>query len=927
MPKRWSAVALAAIAAALIIGPAQPVQAAPPADGPGSTRADAARRLPPGWTIAGRPDRPVLTWQAPQIVPMGDATVEFHADDRLLGRPRQAADLRSFRLDVTPRQAATLSRPEVRVAGRRIDAPAVAQRALPGGSAPAVPGSRATDPANPVDPGVTGAHPTTTGEYAVDPVQLPGLAQPVEVRGVVVAPTGTSGRRPLVLLLHGRHFTCFAGADPQRVSGHWPCPAGTEPVPSHRGYLQTQQLLASQGYVTVSISANGINGQDFLAEDGGAQARSSLVRLHLARWADWAGAQRSTAPEAVRRAPPADMSRVLLFGHSRGGEGVNRAAMDSLSAPPADQDGYHGKVRWTVRATVLVGPTLRGHNPVPDVPSVTILPGCDGDVSDLQGQVYVDGTRAVSRGAALHAALYVVGANHNFFNTEWTPGQAAAPAYDDAGTSTDPVCMVGRGPTRLTAAQQQNVGATYTAAAARLFLAGDDAVRALLDGSGTRAPSADPARVLSHAIGAGRDQLLVPAQTTRVSGGGRLCAEVTPDPSAACLAVGRFGRQSPHFLPFAPGPDPDRYAVAMNWTAAGRPSVVEPAQAVSVKRSTALALRIVVPQNSTGTSMDVSITDAAGRRADLGAVTVDGLPGNGFTTALWAQEVRVPLAAAGGLDLGHVAKLELTPRSTTGQAWLIDAWGWRAGTPATRAVALPRVDVGHLTVDEGDAGPRTVQIPVRVSGQGAGQVRLFLTDRDTYLTTTTVATLQPSTVTVDVPVTVTGNRGHGYDRGYALQVKAMTGAVVGSYDGGLLVRDDDPLPSVTVSPVAAHATEGSALRWQVTPSAVPDRFVYVSLPVQAPATGTELSTTDVDPTWLRNLTGQEATPARPLSSLTMQLFVQIPPGAAGVEVTLPTISDGETEPEETVQLQAMVTSDFTTVVPGPVTTGTVVDAP
>ena len=49
-------------------------------------------------------------------------------------------------------------------------------------------------------------------------------------------------------------------------------------MPSYRGYLQAQQLLASQGYVTVSISANGINGQDYLDEDGGAQARSSLVR-------------------------------------------------------------------------------------------------------------------------------------------------------------------------------------------------------------------------------------------------------------------------------------------------------------------------------------------------------------------------------------------------------------------------------------------------------------------------------------------------------------------------------------------------------------------------------------------------------------------------------------------------------------------------
>ena len=72
-----------------------------------------------------------------------------------------------------------------------------------------------------------------------------------------------------------------------------------------------------------------------------------------------------------------------------------------------------------------------GQNPVADVPSVTLLPGCDGDVADLQGEDFVDGTRGVSRGTALHSAVYVVGANHNYFNSEWTPGEAEAPAEDD----------------------------------------------------------------------------------------------------------------------------------------------------------------------------------------------------------------------------------------------------------------------------------------------------------------------------------------------------------------------------------------------------------------------------------------------------------------------------------------------------------------
>ncbi|MET9971839.1 hypothetical protein ABZZ80_39615, partial [Streptomyces sp. NPDC006356] len=349
--------------------------------------ADGGDGLPPDWSITGEGAARKLVWRSDERVPMGDARVEFYAGDRLLGRPAPAKDGRTFRLGLDSVPLDSPQDLQVRAAGRRLDVPA----STSGGprSAATVPQRL---PANQVDPGKPGAYRTVTGEYGLAPVRLPGFAEPVEMKAVVVAPKGAQGGRPLALFLHGRHSTCYT---PQgEIGGEWPCAAGTKPIPSHRGYLRDQRLLASQGYMTVSISANGINGQDWNAEDGGAQARSSLVRQHLARWAGWS-AHPSTAPAAVRKAPRADLSRVLLVGHSRGGEGVNRAAMDSLYPPPAPQDGYRGPVRWRIRGTVLIGPTIFGQNPVPDVPSMTILPGCDGDVSDLQGEVYVDGTRQV----------------------------------------------------------------------------------------------------------------------------------------------------------------------------------------------------------------------------------------------------------------------------------------------------------------------------------------------------------------------------------------------------------------------------------------------------------------------------------------------------------------------------------------------------
>ncbi|MFD5477030.1 hypothetical protein [Streptomyces hawaiiensis] len=874
-------------------------------------------RLPSGWRITTGGSGKQLVWHSADPVPLTDAGVEFYSGDRFLGRPVAAKDQRTFRLDLHTARPGRATELQVRMGGRRLDASGVTtgpdkRRAAPAVRQPTV------LPAGPADPGEPGRYRTTTGEYTLPSVRLPGLDAPVEMRAVVVAPTGASGHRPLALFLHGRHDTCFT-ADGDG-SGAWPCPSGSKPVPSYRGYLHDQKLLASQGYVTVSVSANGINAQDSM-EDGGAQARSSLVRLHLARWADWAGSGRSSAPAVVRSAPPGDLSRVLLAGHSRGGEGVNRAAMDSLSRPPADQDGYRGPVRWHIRGTVLVGPTAFGQNPVPDVPSMTILPGCDGDVTDLQGEIYVDGTRGVSRGAALHSAVYMVGANHNFFNSEWTPGQATAPAVDDAAEP-DPVCAPGSA-TRLTADQQQAAGATYIAAAARLFVADDDRVRPLLDGSNLRAPSADPARVFTHAVGGHRTAALVPDDSVTVSGG-RLCAAVDPDPATACLDADGTGA-SPHFAEWETWPEPGRHAVALRWSAPGSPVRVRSAEPASLSGADALALRVIVPPNTTGTRLDVSLTDASGRRATLDQVLVDGLPGSARTASYWGQEIRVPLTAAtrAGLDLSRVTTLEMTPRNRSGRVWLMDAWGWRPGTPAVDPVALPRVDIGRLKVDEGNSGTRTHHVPVRVSGQGGGQVRLFVTDPVTGRATSRLVRIRPGDSVLDVPVEVEGNTRYADDMWQDVFVKAVHGAVVGSHFGGLTVRNDDPRPEVTVTPLADRVTEGQSLTWRVALSTDADTELPVVFSFLAAGGDAELSTTDVDPGWLMEKHGESPLPERPLSQVVgMSLLSAVPAGRLSTEVAIPTVSDGVAEPEEAVRIQLF---GFEEPPVGPIFTGRIED--
>ncbi|TCO65263.1 alpha/beta hydrolase family protein [Actinocrispum wychmicini] len=851
------------LAAALTLGTAATASAGPPAAG-------------------GQ-----LVWTAPEPVPFGDAAIEFRSTGQFLGWPRPAKDHRTFTLPVG--HAVEPGTLEVWAGGRRLDAPP--KQSLQKQSTGPLPSPL---PVNAVDPGTPGPYQTVTGEYALDPITLPDLGGPIEMQGVVVAPKNAPGPRPLVLFLHGRHLYCYNPANPNVTVFDWPCPAGTAMIPSYRGYLQTQELLASQGYVTVSISADGVNALDFNAFDGGAQARSSLVRQHLAHWADWAEAGRASAPAAVRQAPVADMSNVLLVGHSRGGEGVNRAAMDSLFRPPGDTS----PVRWTIRGDVLIAPTAFGQDPEPDVPSVTLLPACDGDVSDLQGQQYADAARGVSRGTALHSVLYVNGANHNFFNSEWTPGVAVAPSVDDFHSfdpNPDPLCSPGT-PTRLTDSQQRAVGATYTAAAARLLLARDDRVLPLLDGSGVRAPSAGPARVLSHALGAGRIPVVVPDDSTKVTGSGRLCAQVAP--SDACLGADlRF--KSPNFLPFtAATTESGRDAVDVKWSAPGTPAVVRPSRPVWLFGARALAMRVIVPVNSAGTRFAVAVTDNFGRRTNLGAVTIDGLAATNNTTGYWAQEVRVPVSPF----LGQVASLELTPLTGSGEAWLVDAYGWYPGLPVTRPASLTRVDLGVLAVLEGDSGERTYQIPVTVTGDGGGTLKVYLGDKTVRVFTEHDITVAPGQHTIDLPATVVGDTRWNTSYPLVALAKATRGVVVGSFIGVVRVDNDDPPPAITVSPANAETSRGGKLAWHVGLSTDVDADVdWIVTPV-APATGPELTTTDVDPQWLLLNSGEDPLPSRPLSQTGLALFVDIPPGSVSTDVAIPTAAGHEPGPARQLHL-------------------------
>ncbi|MGH8549336.1 MAG: hypothetical protein ACRERU_12205, partial [Methylococcales bacterium] len=297
------------------------------------------------------------------------------------------------------------------------------------------------------DPGAPGPLQVSSGTYGGygQTVQFPGFPGPVEMFGKVFWPSALNNKYPLVLFLHGRHAVCYSG---NQSRNEFPCSPGWQNLPNYLGYDCLAQSLASHGYIVVSVSANGINAKDDDATvtDRGALARAQLLQMHLGLWQQANAGQIFSGLFKDR----VNLSFVGTMGHSRGGEGVVRHYLYNTE---------QGKP-YNIRAVFPLAPVDFNRYRVNGTALGVLLPYCDGDVSNLAGVHYYDDSRynVASDSGAKHTFL-VLGANHNFYNTVWTPGLFQAGGSDDwlnnPGSGGDPHCgTVGVG-RRLTDAQQR----------------------------------------------------------------------------------------------------------------------------------------------------------------------------------------------------------------------------------------------------------------------------------------------------------------------------------------------------------------------------------------------------------------------------------------------------------------------------------------
>ncbi len=260
--------------------------------------------------------------------------------------------------------------------------------------------------------------------YDVDNVDVPNVPFDTTLYGVVRHPTALDeGPFPLVVVLHGNHGNCRSDIDDPFdycvTTQNHACndPSGVT-TPNAEGYTYFLETLAAQGYIAVSISGNAMNCRDdFIFE------RAELMAEHLRAWSSWNAADAGqTSTSFVGHV---DLTRVGLVGHSRGGDAASNVP-GVLAANPIP--GVQ------VRSIFAVAPTDFHQVEVPGADLAVLLPGCDLDVAPLSGMNHYDRSTELDDDAR-RAQVLLLGANHNFFNTQWQISE-----WDLFGNDNDPFC-------------------------------------------------------------------------------------------------------------------------------------------------------------------------------------------------------------------------------------------------------------------------------------------------------------------------------------------------------------------------------------------------------------------------------------------------------------------------------------------------------
>ncbi|NJD58661.1 MAG: hypothetical protein FIA98_04595 [Anaerolineae bacterium] len=248
----------------------------------------------------------------------------------------------------------------------------------------------------------------TTITQSIFPEESRFRNMPVRLNGIIGVPSGVGAPYPIVIILHGNHPGCpIPEGD---MVDRWPCDPKVE-QPNFRGFEYLVRSLAAHGYLALSINVNAENTLGF-GEPEPIKRLEQIVNLHIQALAKATRGEQNKF--GVELNGQADMSRLAFVGHSQGGEGAYLLTQtEALDA----SDAYSRHGYGPVYGLLLVAPSANFVGAVEaQVPFAVILPACDRDVFQQEGQHFYEITRLSPQQTTWASSIWLEHANHNYFN-------------------------------------------------------------------------------------------------------------------------------------------------------------------------------------------------------------------------------------------------------------------------------------------------------------------------------------------------------------------------------------------------------------------------------------------------------------------------------------------------------------------------------
>lgn len=250
-----------------------------------------------------------------------------------------------------------------------------------------------------------------------------------QIRGALYYPENRAEPSPLILLVHGNHGSCDAGTD----SANATC---AEFKRNEAGYAYLGENLATWGYTTFSLSQD----QLMMRQDGSKGKGMHQRRKLIAAALDALSAANAPGGLAVdgdttigtTLEGKLDMTRIGMMGHSRGGDAVT----SFIDYNRIRTDGP----RYPLRGVISLAPVDYERKAPYGTPYMSILPWCDGDVSNLQGARFFERSQYINGDDPFPRVLSSQqGAIHNWYNTVWfADGQDGTTTPDAACGNSQP---------------------------------------------------------------------------------------------------------------------------------------------------------------------------------------------------------------------------------------------------------------------------------------------------------------------------------------------------------------------------------------------------------------------------------------------------------------------------------------------------------